>query len=113
MLSGGHRINQTIIEMYDITLQGEKVLTSDLNRILIPLKRNFELMGETKAKLEDLETYTHIDEKLIQGKKRPNSSMINRSSKPSDEAVAMTPGYIKRIIAIKAELREKINNTKD
>lgn len=93
MLAGVGSINEEIITKLDITLKGDSVLTSDLIRILKPLKKNFELARELKSRVDNYTTYLYQYNTDITGKIRssmPTGALLNRSFRYSDESIEMT-----------------------
>ena len=87
------QISYGLIEKLDLTMEGDKILTSDLIRLLKPLKKNYESMFSLDLKANNKATYLNKINTPITGKVRidmPTSSLINHSLKYSDETIEMT-----------------------
>ena len=87
------QISYAIIEDLDLTLKDDEILTSDLIRILKPLKKNYELAFQMNIRANNYATYLGTINTPITGKIRisiPNSSIMNKSNIYSDEAIEMT-----------------------
>lgn len=87
------QISYGLIERFDLSMEEGNILTSDLVRILKPLKKNYELLFSLDLRANDYATYLNKINTPITGKVRmsmPTGSLINYSLKYSDEKVEMT-----------------------
>ncbi|MBR4999270.1 MAG: hypothetical protein IKY10_05255 [Clostridia bacterium] len=96
-------IESQVQKQLDITTKGHMVLTADLDRLLKPLKVNYQKAKELKLYAENFASYLRDFSTPITGRIRtsvPTSSLINHSKKPNDECVEMTE-------KLRAEYKEK------
>ena len=107
-LAEGEQINSVVLEYFDLDVKKSKVLTRDFKRLLVPLKKNYELLQEALCKVKDVELYSKLDEKLLKGKKKPRASLMKDSQHRSDEFVDLTQGNIERIIERRTKIKERI-----
>lgn len=109
-------INNEVLEYFDIEVKGEQVLTRDFKRLLVPLKKNYELLTGALEKLRNVELYSKLDLKLLKGKRKPKASLFKDSTHKSEEFIDLTQGNIDRIIERRTKIKERIYsemNTKD
>lgn len=91
------KVPSEFVTYFDLQIVGDKVLTRDVNRLLIPLKTNLKLLSDAIEKLQDIESYVIVDNRLLKGKKLPRASLFNTPRNSSDEFVELTQGNIERI----------------
>ena len=85
MLAGEIPYMQSLVEMLDITCEEDRVLLTDIDRLMKPLKVNYDLLIDVKAKAEDPETYMELIDFNM-----PKSSLLNQSFKRMADRVEMT-----------------------
>lgn len=107
-LSSDDVVCEDFVKYFDIKLDGDNVLTRDVKRLLIPLKKNLELLDETINQIKNVETYCRVDERLMKGKKLPRASLFRSSTNNSDEYVALTHGVVERIVERREKAAKKI-----
>jgi len=101
-ISGEIKLSKNIFNELDITIKDNKVLTSDLLRILKPLKNNYRMACELKEKAEKINTYLEMVDKIPPIKYY--SGVYNSSRKPREEAINMS----EKQMANRQKLREKL-----
>ena len=100
-----------LIQTFDLTIEQDKIATSDLVRILKPLKRNFELAKDICEHGNMVERYIRdANSKTIKKKRRlPISGILSFSTVQStDESIEMTERQKRKRVEMKRELAKKI-----
>ena len=85
MIAGEIPYFESLAEIFDLTIEDDKVLLSDIDRLMKPLKVNYKLLLDVKAKAEEPETYVEEIEF-----KMPKSSLLNHSFGLIADRVEMT-----------------------
>lgn len=89
IIGSSHHANLLIKEL-DLAMEDGCILTSDLNRILKPLKKNFELAQKLYKHANNEESYLAVLTDSQRKKMMPTSSIINLSKKENDQTIEMT-----------------------
>ncbi len=103
MIAGVIPFSESIAETLDITIEDEMILESDINRLMRPLKTNYELLLDVKQKAENPETYLDdIDFKM------PNGVLLNKSPKFAADKIAMTDKQMKEQSKLIKEMTKEV-----
>lgn len=118
MLAGYGPLSTEILSRLDITVQDGKVLKNDVLRIIKPLIVNYNLAVKVKEKAENPETYLTqifgIDNKKTVKDYLPDTSLLGRRYKPSNESIALTGKQLKEWDErYKKQMQEILQSRKD
>ena len=105
MIVGEVPFSQTSLDELDITIDDEKVLKSDIDRLVFPLKHIYNLMKDIKEKAENFSTY--ISEEEIEFV-MPKTGVLNLSSSHRFDEVNMTRKQVQKKMKQRAELTKMI-----
>ena len=96
-----------VIEFFDLKIENGEIATSDLIRLLKPLKCNYEIVKSMFQQIENKEDICKNYLKIINHAKVPNSALKDGLCSHSKFMVDLTPKQIDAIKAHRKALAEK------
>ena len=103
MIAGEVTYSQGSVDALDLTIDDEKILKSDVDRLVIPLKHIYKEIIVLKQKAENFSTYLdEIDFSM------PKTGVVNFSSNKRLDEVKMTRRQVQDKLKQREEIRRKI-----